>query len=193
MLQLVSPDSFNQTNALAETLKYGCILLKLLTEEPDNSTDRMFAVTLNKDRDAFPLLCAELKAKTFERISKMTQAGKLGLKQKLKLDVEALIAKASHHVADLKWFNTEMLPSDPDDCSAKLRELKTLKIQQIKKLNLELEELDVWGSLTPCHIPATPRSHTLPRGRSDYHGVYDAINQPVCTACRRASLRGQRC
>ena len=142
MLELVSSDSFDQTTALAKTLNSSCILLNVLTAEPDNRSDRMFSVTLNRDRAAFPLLCAEIEEKKLGRTSKMTQAVKIGLKDKFKLDVEALIAKTNHHVAEPKRFNTEMFPTDPDECSAKLQELKILKAQQIEKLNQELEDLD---------------------------------------------------
>lgn len=142
MLELVSSDSFDQTTALAETLNSSCVLLNVLTAEPDDWSDRMFSVTLKSNRAVFPLLCAEIEEKKLGRTSKMTQAVKTGLKDKLELDVEALIAKTNHYIAAPKLFNTEMLPTDPDECSAKLQELKILKAQQIEKLNQELEDLD---------------------------------------------------
>ena len=148
MLQLACADSFHAIKEAIEALKVGHNLLRALTLKPEPSTDQVFVVSLNRSPSAFPSLCAELDSLRKQGvISKMPQAMKLELRKKLKLDVDALLAKVTGLVEGQKKVlsasqrGEEEVPADLDECSAMLQEMEDSKKRQIESLNEDMWSL----------------------------------------------------
>ena len=142
-MQLADDTLGEAMTKLSNKLGSATTLLHSINSNGSDINSRMFAQTLRGREETFPSALSEFAALKNKDLQKASQAKKTEIKDALKEDISPLLAEAKEAEEGSKLFLLEELPTDPDECVKKLDELKATKKQEIKRLEQELDDLDM--------------------------------------------------
>jgi hypothetical protein len=141
-MQLATKNFDQDIDTMSMKLRNASGFLDSIDEKGNEASTHSFYLRLNGVTEFFPSLSQMSLAFSVRNFDKRTNDDRIQLKRSVKEDITPLLSIARDFVESPKLLFQKRLPTDPEQCALKLKEIKEQKEQEIERLKSELDDIN---------------------------------------------------